>query len=605
MSRMSVRVVFLVASVLAAGSAKAGEPDDFRLRYFGADVEREGGRRDGPVVKVQFLSGSILNDQAIAALKEFTGLRHLNLSGRFPRSGLFDAIRGMKDLEVFHMPNAPHDDEFAIVAGMPKLRELSVVAVGFGPGVTDHGVKALRDLKEMRKLRLWSKKLTDTGLKEIAGLTKLTELELVNTKITDASIPLVATFADLEYLDLSLTQVTPAGLRQLKGLKKLKELRPGTGSKEEIAAAFTDLGLRHLLPKELDGKLPPRPAAGIVLDDVAQLQANWSGVEVYRDSLSIDGSSPGRLLPGGFGDRQMEIVSRVRGMKSFTLTRAPFVTEKGIAHLKECKELTEVRLDGRPLTKAILTALAALPALKVLEGVSVQDADIPILKSFKTLEELRLTDPSKLTDDSFAEFEKAGKIHCMVVRIDVEEQSPVNALRPLPVAPGISFQRIQVTAKGIAMFAGHPKIEWVRLAPAQMTEASVKHLSTLPALTRVTAPNARITAKEAAHLTEIKYLESVIGELTPDGIRALAACPRLRILELHNATDECLQDVAKLTKLCILRIDGPLLSDAGIRHLKSMKGLLFLRITSADRVTGPAVREVVDALRACEVRRYK
>jgi hypothetical protein len=362
--------------------------------------------------------------------------------------------------------------------------------------------------------------------------------------------------------------------------------------------------LQHLLPKEPDGKLPPRPATGIVPEDVAKLQANWSGVQVYRESLSIDGSSPGKLLPGYFGDQQMEAIAQVRGMKSFTLTRAPLVTEKGIARLKDCKELLEVQLDGRPLTKAILTDLAALPALKILEGASVQDADIPILKGFKALEELRLIDPSKLTDESFAEFLKAEKIQCLVVRIDVEERSPVNVLRPLPVAPGISFQRMQVTAKGIAIFAGHPKIEWVRLAPAQMTEASVKHLATLPALTRVIAPNARITAKEAAQLAEVKYLESVIGEVSPDGIRALAACPRLRILELHNATDECLADVAKLTKLCILRINGPQLSDAGLRNLKSMKGLLYLRISNAERVTGAAVREVAGALRGCEVRRF-
>jgi internalin A len=604
MPRFLVQVSFLLASVFAAGTATAGEPDEFRLRYFGADVEREGGGRDGPVVKVRFGTGSKLNDQAIAALKEFTGLRHLNLSGRSIRPGLFDALRGMKELEVLNLPSDPRDDEFAVVAGMPKLRELWVVTVGYAPGVTDNGIKAISDLKEMRKLRLWSNKVTDAGLKHIAGLTKLTELELVETKITDASMPLVATFADLERLDLSFTQVTPAGLRQLKGLKKLKELRAGAGTKEEIAAAFTDLGLQHLIPKDPAGKLPPRPATGIVSDDVAKLQANWSGVQIYRDSLSIDGSSPGKLLHGYFGDDQMEAITQVRGMKSFALTRAPLVTEKGIARLKECKELTQIRLEGRLLTKAILTDLAALPALKILEGVSVQDSDIPILKSFKALEELRLTDTSKLTDESFAEFVKAGKIQCMVVRIDVEEQSPVNILRPLPVAPGISFQRMQVTAKGIAMFAGHAKIEWVRLAPAQMTEASVKHLSTLPALTHVIAPKARITAKEAAHLGEVKYLESVIGELTPDGIRGLAVCPRLRILELHNATDECLQDVAKLTKLCILRIDGPQLSDAGLRHLKSMKGLLYLRITNADRVKGAAVREVVDALRGCEVRRY-
>jgi Leucine-rich repeat (LRR) protein len=600
----SVRAVFLAVGVLVAGSATAGEPDDFRLRYFGADIEREGGRRDGPVVKVQFRSGSKLTGQAIAALKDFTGIRSLNLSSSPIRSGLFDAIRGMKDLEVLHMPSGLVDNELAVVAGMPRLRELRVVAVGYGPGVTDDGVKALRDLKEMRKLKLWSNKLTDTGLKHIAGLTKLTELELVDTKISDASMPLLATFTDLERLDLTFTKVTPDGLRQLKSLKKLKELRPGAGSKEEIAATFTELGLKHLLPKEPDGKQPPQSTMGVELDDIAVLQANWSGIEVSRNFLSIDGSSPGKLVGGYFGDREMEIVARVRGMKSFALSRAPNVTEKGISRLKECKELSDIRLDGRPLNKSILTELAALPALKVLEGVSVDAADIPLLKSFKALEELRLSDNSKLTDESLADYEKAGKIDCLIVRVDFEEQSRLNYLRPLPVAPGISFQRTKVTDKGIAMLARHPKIEWVRLAAAQMTDAGAKHIATLPALTHVIAPKAQISEKQAAHLAEIKYLESVVCNSTPGGVRGLAACPQLRILELHGATDDCLHEVSKLSKLAVLRINGSQLSDAGIKHLKSMKGLLFLQIANADRVTGAAVREVRDALRGCEVRRY-
>ena len=267
---------------------------------------------------------------------------------------------------------------------------------------------------------------------------------------------------ELERLDLTSTKVTVAGLRPLKGLKKLKEVRAGAGTNEEIVAAYTDLGLQHLLPKPPEGKLPPR-IMGIESDDVAMLQANWRGVEVFRDTLTVEGSAPGKLVGGYFGDRQMEIVARVRGMKSFTLTNAPFVTEKGIAYLKSCKELTAIRLDQRPLKKAILTDLAALPALKVLEGVSVDAADIPLLKGYKVLEELRLSDNSNLTDDALAEYEKAGKIHCLVVRLDFEVKSLVNP-RPQSVAPGFSLQGTKVTDKGMALLAGHPKVVWVRLA---------------------------------------------------------------------------------------------------------------------------------------------
>ena len=137
----------------------------------------------------------------------------------------------------------------------------------------------------------------------------------------------------------------------------------------------------------------------------------------------------------------------------------------------------------------------------------------------------------------------------------------------------------------------------------QLTDAGAKHLVTFPALRHVDATKPFLRRSRLATWQRLGTWNHSSASSHRKAC-ALAGCSRLRILELHDPTDECLQEVTKLSQLAVLRINGPRLSDAGIRHLKSMNRLLFLRISNADRVSGAAVREVGDALKGCELRRY-
>ena len=73
-------------------------------------------------------------------------------------------------------------------------------------------------------LNLEGNRITDTGLKELKGLKGLREIGLGWTGITDAGLEELNAFPDLEHLTLGDTKVTDNGLKTLEGLSKLEWL---------------------------------------------------------------------------------------------------------------------------------------------------------------------------------------------------------------------------------------------------------------------------------------------------------------------------------------------------------------------------------------------
>ena len=70
-----------------------------------------------------------------------------------------------------------------------KLPGKPVIGVNLtGTGVTDAGLKALKDLKQLTTLNLDKTKVTDAGLKELKELKQLTLLDIYKTQVTDAGV---------------------------------------------------------------------------------------------------------------------------------------------------------------------------------------------------------------------------------------------------------------------------------------------------------------------------------------------------------------------------------------------------------------------------------
>jgi hypothetical protein len=133
------------------------------------------------------------------------------------------------------------DDDLLTTPGLSRLRNLSLGRTQ----VTEKGLSALRECRELRWLELTALPVTDGTLTLFKGCTNLEQLYLDGTKITSASLPQIATFASLEELDLSNTAVSDEGLAALGRLRKLRTLYL-TGSQVTPAGIKQ---LKTILPK--------------------------------------------------------------------------------------------------------------------------------------------------------------------------------------------------------------------------------------------------------------------------------------------------------------------------------------------------------------------
>jgi hypothetical protein len=111
---------------------------------------------------------------------------------------------------------------------MPLAQNTNLVEVDLnlnGDHVDDGFLAQLEPLsQQVHTLNLARTKVSDDGLKAVENLKNLRRLHLENTKITDAGLTHLKNLTNLEYLNLYGTQVTDSGVSELEGLKNLRAL---------------------------------------------------------------------------------------------------------------------------------------------------------------------------------------------------------------------------------------------------------------------------------------------------------------------------------------------------------------------------------------------
>jgi hypothetical protein len=128
------------------------------------------------------------------------------------------------------------NDEFLELVG--SLQSLTSLWVP-GPGVTDKGVRHLKNLRTLRDCNLSGTNSTDEALDFLVGNKDLSYLNLSRTRITDKGVEKVKVFSQLQFLGLSDTLITDEALAHIASLKGLQGLNiTDTG--------ITDKGLQHL-----------------------------------------------------------------------------------------------------------------------------------------------------------------------------------------------------------------------------------------------------------------------------------------------------------------------------------------------------------------------
>jgi Leucine-rich repeat (LRR) protein len=298
-----------------------------------------------PIVEVRF--HETVNDAVLAKLvedlKEFKSLHTMDFN-----------YKDEKDPKLKHYSKGVTD------AGLKHLKEftsLTRLTLAYS-AVTDAGVKDLKQLKGLISLNLSGTRVTDLGLKGLKDLNNLQVLYLSETRITDAGVKELKGLQQLQTLWLTYTKVSPVGLADLKEVPKLNELVLDDSQ-------ITDAALQSL---RKIGKL-----------------------HTYFRAWAAEG-----MRPSGSDDVHRVYLAHTR------------VTDTGLKELKDLKALKDLDVSATVLTDVGLKELKGLKNLEDLSlyGTRVTDAGVKDLKDFKALKNLNLT-LTQITDAGGKELQAA------------------------------------------------------------------------------------------------------------------------------------------------------------------------------------------------------
>ncbi len=127
----------------------------------------------------------------------------------------------------------------ALVEDLHGLTTLRTLSLTLAEVTDDAELEHLNRPPTLQTLNLILHNVTDAGLKQVKGLTKLRMLHVAHTQVTDAGLVHLKGLIQLQELHLEFTAITDAGLKQLKELTQLQTLGL-TGTE------VTDAGLEQL-----------------------------------------------------------------------------------------------------------------------------------------------------------------------------------------------------------------------------------------------------------------------------------------------------------------------------------------------------------------------
>lgn len=229
-----------------------------------------------PRIQYLTLSGPILTDQNLIALKRTPFLTELNLySDQIGDDGLSHLV-ALKDLVRVNINGRRITDAgLAHLSGLKKIRYLGLSGTQItdagvthlsglenlqhldlsGAQITGSGLSQLTRLNYLRTIILNKNPLQDSGLKSLQLLRNLNRLDLRDTPISDIGLPILAEFKQLLTLDLTGTQITNAGIPDRNSLPpQLFELKVKRTqiTPEHIQRLLESNQIQHHSPLRID-----------------------------------------------------------------------------------------------------------------------------------------------------------------------------------------------------------------------------------------------------------------------------------------------------------------------------------------------------------------
>lgn len=237
-------------------------------------------------------------------------------------------------------------------------------------------------------------------------------------------------------------------------------------------------------------------------------------------------------------DEGLERLKKLTTLRSLNLRYAEYITDIGIAHLRNAKRLEHLDLRGTKVTSSVFESLASFPALRYLDvgfsrvnddyfewlseltsletlrigGNKMSGAALPLLKLCPNLRELDLSGQQRtdsglwsmnLTDFNVHHVAALQELRTLDISGTSISDRGVATLSTLSKLERLDLSRTKVAAKGIASLQGFLHLRHLSLRQCDNLEiAAFQELSRLPALATLELQESKLS------ILHLKALES-------------------------------------------------------------------------------------------------
>eukprot|EP00736_Rhodelphis_marinus_P006341 Rmarinus@m.29668 len=363
-----------------------------------------------------------LADGSFSGLSRLTDLRSFSASGCFGLTGEF-LTHLPTSITQLHLPRC-RGLQRAGLWHLTRFRGLEVLDVGWCLGLDNYALFPIKELVQIKHLKLTSTKITDDFLLEIgrallhletlsvghcdvsddglvamqAGHPKMKSLNLESCLITDNSLSVLLSLPDLVELNVMGTYVTDIGMNRLFSAEQppmLMVLNLDT-------CAISDNGLRNISNVRntltaLD--LTDTAVTDNTMSQLVQLTTltslDLSGTAIGDECVPSLGALPQSLRflsldTKSIGDSSMKSVSRLKNLVYLDLFGAK-ISDSGLLHLAMLPNLRKLEVCGGLLTDVgmrTLGRMTTLTFLNITQNFRVTDLGVKYLARLKGLETL-------------------------------------------------------------------------------------------------------------------------------------------------------------------------------------------------------------------------
>jgi Leucine-rich repeat (LRR) protein len=460
-------------------------------------VDDEGLKHVGRLtgLRVLDLDHTRITDAGAAHLAGLTRLQQVNLCAfRVEREGFGIGDAGLAvfaklpELEFLGLRRTRITD-----AGMKALRgHRSLKWLGVeGTRVTDAGLITLRTLPALEFLSLGVYRegalITDRGLRYVVGeLTNLKRLRLSGTKITNNGLVHLRKLTGLEELSLDETKVTHEGLKHLAPLTSLQKLRFYVNGKLGDEAAIHLSALKSL--RELTANLESTDRG---LEAVATLP--------HLESLTVDGDH-------GVTAAGLAHLWQMKSLKDLDLRSCP-LTDDHLAKMKALSNLERLSLSSTLVTGNGLWHLKDLPKLTAL---SINFGDhrhsdyfsarphLGHLRDLKQLTDLRIQGDGLINDDlqHLSGLVRLNRLTIHEMLIDDKAAIHIAGLTSLQE---LDLENAVLSDIGLRYLGNLQNLEYLNLR-GHFTDRGLEHLRSLKSLGRAYLSSPYLTDEGVAAL---------------------------------------------------------------------------------------------------------